>query len=395
MVATSGRLLVPQAWRAIRFAVERTSRAIRERLPQSSKTLQAELQPVVSTAVNQLTTRAPFASTLRPNLTGGTLSRTAGGYGTGAGRMGGARYFSHSPAAPAEVVNNVSAAMRAFWLSGQRIQYDGSDHRTGAMRYKAVSHTREKAGKGLQKAHFQAPGSYVDFKLSPVITAISPLGNLSVDGENQNTLNRDGLLETLSVDFVRALKDLSLVTNDLKKLSTFGDLALEQPESNILRVRFPGCDAITLESLCAELEIERGIVHEDPDFDAYNGTEMALLFPFAPTRLASENIVPTIPRQESGKREELTWQGMLSPELSPSQGFSHISATSHDFEDVQVDANPWLTSPSGYSSLHGSSELDAAHFFEKPAKKSNPELSDYEGLEGIYRFLEECDRARR
>lgn len=58
-----------------------------------------------ATAVSRLTSRAPFASTLRPNLTGGALPRTAGGYSLGGGRTGGARYFSHTPAAPAQVIN--------------------------------------------------------------------------------------------------------------------------------------------------------------------------------------------------------------------------------------------------------------------------------------------------
>jgi hypothetical protein len=58
-----------------------------------------------ATAVSRLTTRAPFASTLRPNLTGGAFPRTAGGYCLGSGRIGGARYFSHTPAAPAQVIN--------------------------------------------------------------------------------------------------------------------------------------------------------------------------------------------------------------------------------------------------------------------------------------------------
>jgi hypothetical protein len=51
----------------------------------------------IGSAVSRLTTHAPFASTLRPNLTGGALGRTAGGYAIGAGRIGGARYFSHGP----------------------------------------------------------------------------------------------------------------------------------------------------------------------------------------------------------------------------------------------------------------------------------------------------------
>src|SRR5271170_394506 len=182
-----------------RFAYEKASQAILERLPQAARTVEAELQPIpaklprqptnrvsairqsqsrrystrrainatvrhfsqaskpaassarssyppsrVGTAVGRLTSRAPFTSTLRPSFTGGTLCRSAGGYGTGAGRVGGVRYFSHSPAAPAEVVNNVSQAVRAFWLSGQKAHYDGINPRSGEKRYKAVSELQHK-----------------------------------------------------------------------------------------------------------------------------------------------------------------------------------------------------------------------------------------------------------
>ena len=48
----------------------------------------------IGSAVNSHAGRAPFASTLRPNLTGGALTRTSGGYAWGSGRAGGARYFS-------------------------------------------------------------------------------------------------------------------------------------------------------------------------------------------------------------------------------------------------------------------------------------------------------------
>ena len=447
MVAPIGRLAVPSTWRTIRLAFDKTARALRDRLTQTIKAAQeTQLEPAyvrntisrqpihrlaaikqtqsrwfstrqavsagvrrfttgasgnatraphplsrTASAVKQITTRAPFASTLRPNLTGGTLSRTAGGYGTGAGRVGGARYFSHTPAAPAQVVNNVSAAMRGFWLSGQRIQYDGSDKKTGAMRYKAVTPTQDKAGRKLQKSQSQVPGSYVDFKISPIVTAIGSFGSAAHDMP-QNTLNQEGLLECLSGDFARALKDLSIITNDLKKLSAVGDLALTHPEGNIIRVRFPGVDADTVERLCDELGIQRGIVHEDPGFNVYHGADMALLFPFAPSKAASEFTVSGSPGYSTKAPDEFGWQEMLSPELMPSPGFSHISATSHDFE--KVNENPWLSSPSGYSSLH-ESDGDAADMFEMAHRRPDAEQSDYEGIQGIYRFLEECDRARR
>jgi hypothetical protein len=115
-----------------------------------------------ATAVSRLTTRAPFASTLRPNLTGGTLSRTSGGYSLGGGRTNGARYFSHTPAAPAQVVNNVSAAVRAFWVSGQKAQFDGITP-AGEKRYRSITSLQEETGRKMQSVSKNAPGSFIDF----------------------------------------------------------------------------------------------------------------------------------------------------------------------------------------------------------------------------------------
>ena len=279
--------------------------------------------------------------------------------------------------------------MRAFWLSGQRLQYDGSDRQTGQMRFKAVSRTQKNARSKMQSLPKQAPGSYVDFQVGPLITAVGPLsGNAS-----ENTLNSEGLLGMLSADFARAFKDLSIITNDLKKLSAVGDLSLSLVENNILRVRFPGCDADTVDKLCDELGVQRGIVHEDPDFNVYHGAEMALMFPFAPSHVPSDAGLP--PAKTRQERDEVIWQNMLSPKPAPSPGFSHLSETSHDFEDVQMEGNPWLSSPSGYSSLHGSSDFDVAEMFDLPPTKPQQFSSEYEGIQGIYRFLEECDRAKR
>jgi hypothetical protein len=434
-----------------RFAVDKTAKVIRDKLPQAAKTAEAELQPAYArvvkqpinrvaairqsqsrwystrqavnnsirhfsssakagehvrpghpssrtgNAVRQLTSRAPFASTLRPNLTGGALGRTAGGYTHGAGRVGGVRHFSHSPAAPAEVINNVSQAVRAFWLSGQRARFDGSNPRTGEKRYRAVSDLQEKTHRRMQVSNAQASGSYIDFKINPTITAIGPLSNVprSQDAECVS-LNSEGMMNMLSVDFARALKDLAAVMNDLKRLSTLGDLPISLANSTTLRVRFPGCDIGIVEALCRELGIRRGLVHQDPDFDLYNGTNMALLFPFAPSKAPSEaTYAPDIRPAKRQRREHVAWDGMMSRERSP--GYSHKSATSHDILEEYniVRENPWLSSPSGYSSLHSSEHDELGALFEPaPIDGVNP-ASDYEGLEGIYRFLEECDGARR
>ena len=241
-----------------------------------------------------------------------------------------------------------------------------------------------------------ASGSYVDFKVTPTITAVGSLSEVpdASRTHEQESLNNTCVMKMLSVDFARGLKDLAMIMNDLQKLSVLGDLPLSLPDHSTLRVRFPGCDADTVHCLCEELGIRRGLVHQDEDFDSSNGTEIALLFPFAPSRTPSENtFAPKSRADESLRHIRLDWQNMLSPPQQTSPKYSIRSMTSHDFEEIEaVEDNPWLCS--GYSSLNASEEGDIDAYF-RPASQVQPPSSGYEGLEGIYRFLEECDRARR
>jgi hypothetical protein len=131
-----------------------------------------------------MTTRTPFASTLRPNLTGGTLSRTSGGYSLGGGRTSGARYFSHTPAAPAQVVSNVSAAVRAFWLSGQKAQFDGLTS-AGEKRYRSITSLQEATGRKMQSMSNKAPGSFIDFSKSEDLTLGTPWINHILTSDSQ------------------------------------------------------------------------------------------------------------------------------------------------------------------------------------------------------------------
>ncbi|KAH8883989.1 hypothetical protein GQ53DRAFT_771281 [Thozetella sp. PMI_491] len=329
--------------------------------------------PVSNTSrqVAQLTGRAPFASTLRPNLTGGALPRTAGGYSAaGSGRAGGARYFSHTPAAPAQVVQNVSQAMRAFWLSGQRAVYEGTDAE-GNARYRAFNVAHDEARKRLAKVSFLAPGSYIDFRINPTVTALSPLavafpfataeafGMATKPQAGAATLNDEGFLDVLSVDFTRALKDLTMVMSDLKKLSVLGDLPISLEDKNcVLRVRFPGVDAETVSRLCDDVGVERGVVRQDSDFDDSVGVALALKFPFAPDQ----------------KTRTLS---------SPSSGMSEAEEAFY----AEYNENPWLSSPEpeeGYESA-------SPPLMSYSGERCSDEIDD---LEGIYRFIEECDRAR-
>lgn len=328
------------------------------------------------TAITQSVGRAPFASTLRPNLTGGALPRTAGGYGLGSGGARGARYFSHTPAAPAQVVNNVSAAVRAFWLSGQKAQFDGMTP-MGEKRYRTVSTAQEQTSRKMQSISKTAPGSFIDFHVNPTVTALSPLGATFPYGAAKAvetpTLNTEGFLDVLSIDFARALKELAVVMNDLKRLSSLGDLPISLEGTSTLRVRFPGCDARTVESLCDEVGIQRGIVHQDADFDDSFGGRMALLFPFASTSEHTLSSPGGSLRSQTGHDEE---------ECDPLA----------DFEEYE---NPWLSSPEGYETMEELSDSESL-YFSRPKPSDQQVASDsFEGLEGIYRFIEQCDNARR
>ncbi|KKA28451.1 hypothetical protein TD95_002585 [Thielaviopsis punctulata] len=321
-----------------------------------------------ATRVAQQSGRAPFASTLRPNLTGGAFPRSAGGYSFGGGS--GVRYFSHTPSAPAQVVNNVSQAMRAFCLSGQRAQFDGVDIHGNAT-FRAVSVEEDNKVKAAIKAPTNVPGSFIDFHLSPTVTALTPLaGALQTSAavnKNQGsaapTLNTEGILSDLSIDFARGLKDLSLVLADIKKLSELGDLPIALESPGLIRVRFPGVDARTVESICDDLEIRRGIVGEDPGFGWTPDGEMAFKFPFAPGLECEDH------------------------EILRSPDESLLSADSIEEMFAFEEANPWLSEidEEGYETMSPRRYVESL-----PGSGFYSEASD--DLGDIYTFLEECER---
>ncbi|KAL4905836.1 hypothetical protein BDW74DRAFT_167516 [Aspergillus multicolor] len=355
--------------------------------------------PRIAGNVSRLTNRAPFASALRPNLTGGTLGRTAGGYAVGAGRIGGARYFSHAPAAPAQVINNVSVGVRAFFLSGQKARFDGIDPVTRNKKFKAVTVLQDEAERKMAAIPRAAPGSFIDFKISPTITAFGLQKKFAPTGAEAETLNSEGLLDFLSADFARALKDLAAILNDLKCLATLGDLPILLEDRSTIRVRFPGCDAETVERLCDEVGVQRGKVSQDADFDVRTGAELALLFPFAPSVAPSSDTDEFFFQQEtktSQRPEEVDWQAMLSGEdaTQTSLGYPKQSIRELSFDDVTMfGSNPWAKSPSGYSSI-GVSELgDRAFFPDAVSYGITGSVSGFEGSEGIRRFIAECDQA--
>ncbi|KAL5341797.1 hypothetical protein BJX70DRAFT_357945 [Aspergillus crustosus] len=449
MPPSSGHLLLPKFWRAARFAYAKAYKAIRAKFPEQAQQFSHRLQPAyaritpqqpinraaairqarsrhfstraagsfasyfqgavqgekaayrtsrIAANISRLTSRAPFASALRPNLTGGTLGRTAGGYTIGAGRVGGARYFSHGPAAPAQVINNVSVGVRAFFLSGQKARFDGVDSVTGNKKFKTVTVLQDEAERKMAAIPRAAPGSFIDFQISPTITTFGLQKKYASAVTETETLNSEGLLDFLSADFARALKDLAAVLNDLKRLATLGDLPILLHDRSTIRVRFPGCDAETVERLCDEVGVQRGKIMQDADFDIRTGAELALLFPFAPSISPSSDTDDFFFRQEvtPSRPDEVDWQAMMSGEDGTQTSLGYPKQSQHElsFDDVTMfGSNPWAKSSSDYSSI-GLSELGDRAFFPDVVSYSHPEsASQYDGSEGIRKFITECDQA--
>jgi hypothetical protein len=274
----------------------------------------------------------------------------------------------------------VSQAVRAFVLSGQKAQFDGVSPQTGEKRYKTVTALQDQVNRTLTRVPKATPGSIVSFNINPTVTALSPLKGVkgfTCFAEEKESLNQQGLLDVLSVDFSRAVKELAAVLKDLQRLAGLGDLPITY-EASTLKVHFPGCDAETVESICNELGVQRGVIYQDEDFDAFIGTEIALLFPFAPSRTPSE--CSFYEKSVSGRQQPIDWRNMMVPSVTGEDLYSTQSEDGQDFEDL--GENPWISSPSGYESLHAS-DMEEISDMHTPL--------EFQGIEGIYRFMEQCE----
>lgn len=277
--------------------------------------------------------------------------------------------------------------MRAFWLSGQRAHFDGYNG-NGEKRYRPVSALQERAGRKMANMPRIMPGSFIDFQVTPTMTALSPLAaaaaaaamSAGFDAKaevNDITLNAEGFLDVLSTDFARQLKDLAAVMNDLRRLATLGDLPITLQHNNILRVRFPGLDADTVERLCDDVGVQRGIVRQDSEFHNLYASPMPLRFPFAPDANGFEGTY-------------------TSPGGSMRSQDSEASSIGEDqaLFDEYNEENPWLSTPSPEVEAEAEAE-EGYESMSPPVFSSGEHMSeDFEGLEGIYRFLEECDQLR-
>lgn len=232
-----------------------------------------------------------------------------------------------------------------------------------------------------------ARGANVRFRITPTVTALA-----GFEGPTESpTLNAESVLDDLSADFARGVQDLATVLADLKRLSTYGALPIQWETGGWISVRFPGCDARQAEGLCDEAGVRRGYVIEDEgwivdyenDLMGDKDVRMALLFPFAPSQ----------PTSSTGSVADM----FCSPDLpkaytgldGSSPAFSTRSLTSADgFDDVLAEEhNVWVQ---GYET--GSGTLSPPTVASREGKTGG---SGYEGVEGIYRFLAECDLARR
>ena len=132
--------------------------------------------------------------------------------------------------------------------------------------------------------------------------------------------------------------------------------------------------------------------------------EMALLFPFAPSTsrsMVSEDDAagyfnPPKPTQQ----DQLDWKHMISPSTHPVSLHDNAS-----FEDYATLKSPIVNpdSPSGYESLRESDFDPDDPYYHTYSPLRAPSHStkgasigrDYEGLEGIYKFLQVCEDVRR
>ena len=304
------------------------------------------------------------------------------------------------------MINNVSAAVRAFCYNGFSARYDGKTD-LGEKRYRAITVKQEKAFNKIRSVDaLTARGTSLEFKIAPTVTALSPT--------KQDTLEDSTIITTLASDFSRNLNTLARVHEDLKRLSTLGHLPISSPNPHTISVRFPGCDGALVTALCDELSISRGIVVEDPSWAEDTGdkdVEMALLFPWAPSKAVS-----TVSENERYKffgpteaAVAMEWQSMLSPPHSPRASDLPASPDEKSLSGFSIieDENPWREDESSYDGLRDSDlesndalGVDLGLTRTQTNATIRPEEhwhdhTSYDGIEGICKFLAECDAAGR
>ena len=333
---------------------------------------------------------------------GGALPRSVGGYSLGGV---GRRAFSSAPMAQAQVVQNVSAAVRAFCVQGFRPQYDGIDPNTGRARFATVTKNQEVAGRKI-RSHADAAasgmiprnvdraherGASLSFSLAPAVTALSAIEAASLDDAS--------VLDELAADFSTARNTLLKVQADLKRLSALGPLPVSMPDSTHIEVRFPGCDADSVNRLCEEFGVFRGLVREDPGWTpgetGDRDVDMALLFPWAPVP-ASENDADGCFHYG----EQLGWESMLTTSaishslrarstlgVSNVEDITSVNSGSHISFD-EITGSDGRSNASFSLALNDNAERAVWSDMATPSR-----VEEFEGVEGIYKFLHEIHSA--
>lgn len=339
-----------------------------------------------------MTKTTPFATTLRPRLTGGAFPRTASGYSLGNGGVAGARFFSHGPASPGEVITQVAQAMRAMAMGGKNAAEEYRKHRNG--------------GKVNVRAHLAAmltqdgtaPGAYVDFHMAPTFTSLSRL--------SKNSIGNTNFMAALDEDFTEIVNDVATVWSELQKLTTFGDLpvSLANDKEDTIRVYFAGRDREAVLRLCDEVGVTRGVVGEEERF----GFELLMPTLEMKPYLESEGgsfhaFSPVTVPQQRVKGTGLYWEDMLSEKEGEIEG-SCVSQDG-DTEAMMTEDGTEYTPPvsvegyifegssvSGLSPLFSSSDGSAGLMFPPYPQASVPAVPGPDlGVEGLQRFLEECE----
>lgn len=294
------------------------------------------------------------------------------------------------------------------------MRYDGLDNMSGEKRFRCISKTEQSAYKGLEKSDRMAlKGTTLEFKIAPTVTAFMPgFSQGSAEEAEPMTLNKPGMLDVLSGDFARALKDLASIVGDLNRLASFGDLPISvtnTSEGPVLSVRFPGCDADLVSRLCDEVSVTRGVVVEDEAWHDDKEVQMALLFPFAPAGAEEDEVLSEgyfAKRNndtavfDEARHERMQWQKMLPlSTISSAKNARSPDCYEGGFEEGTLRSPTQHTiSPSGYESLEDPYEWTSALPSHSPysgSKMSVGGSQDYEGVEGIYKFLQVCDEAKR
>jgi len=277
-------------------------------------------------------------------------------------------------------------------MGGKKIHYDGTDANTGEKRFRAVTDLQDRTTRKMNAVPKATPGSFIDFQVNPTITALTPLRAITgfqPANNTMDTLHTEGLMDILTVDFSRALKELAIILSDLKAISSLGDMPISY-QDNRLRVHFPGCDPETVERIASEVGVRRGVVGQDEDFDAFVGTQIALLFPFAPTESTSQPSLYGLTVYD--KNAPLPDEEMSSiPESDPAT----LSETSLRYDEDDLISNPWISSPSGYETVPSNELAESEGRWQTRSTENRATPFEYQDFEGIYRFIEMCDTARR